>query len=423
MVYIQSENLVTKTITNWFSIYGKSNENRDYANSLITKLDNEIEQNSLENIIICGDFNFVTSTNDRNTNNYTQTDNHYRTKWNAFEVKNDLIDCFRNLYPKRRLYTFAQTGGNSKSRLDRVYISSCNVGKVQKIDFENNQESDHKLVRVKMSKEIEVGWGTWMLNNSLLSEVAYTNEVSKIIKSYTQENPRARFASYRVKWEFLFSNINDFSKKYSKDRARKERKEIDIIKNKLEILESIPKEKLNREFENEILRLKKIEWDYNEKKLKGFKIRSRIPYMEEGEGSISYFTNLEKRKGEENLIYSLENDNGEVQEGNENIRKTVFDFFSDLYSEEPVIEDLQDELLQHVDRFLTNEEKLALDKSISREEVKFALNKLPKDKTPGSNGITNEFLIFFWNDLGELFQKVIEEINEFGELTESQKKE
>ena len=115
-----------------------------------------------------------------------------------------------------------------------------------------------------------------------------------------------------------------------------------------------------------------FEWDYKEKKLKGFKIRSRIPYMEEGEGSISYFANLEKRKGEENLIFSLENDDGEVEEGNENIRKTVFDFFSNLYSEEPVMEDLQDELLQHVDKFLTNEEKISLDKAISREEIYLA---------------------------------------------------
>ena len=422
LVYIQTKNLVTETLTNWFSVYGKSNENRDYANSLIDKLDNEIEQNSLENLIICGDFNFVTSTNDRNTNSYTQTDNNYRTKWNVFEVKNDLIDCFRKICPKRRLYTFSQTGGNSKSRIDRVYISGCNIGRVQKIDFENNQESDHKLVRVKMVKEIEIGRGTWMFNNSMLNEATYTDEAEKIVKSYTQENQRFSFPNNRITWDFLKSNVSNFSKKFSKDKARKERKEIDIIKNKLEILESMPKEKINRDVENEILRLKKIEWDYNEKKLKGFKIRSRIPYMEEGEGSISYFANLEKRKGEENLIFSLENDDGEVQEGNENIRKTVFDFFSNLYSEEPVMEDLQDELLQHVDKFLTNEEKISLDKAISREEIYFALNKLPKDKTPGPDGLSSEFLKNFWSDLGELYQKVIEEIHEFGELTESQKK-
>ena len=273
-----------------------------------------------------------------------------------------------------------------------------------------------------MVKEIEIGRGTWMFNNSMLNEATYTDEAEKIVKSYTQENQRFSFPNNRITWDFLKSNVSNFSKKFSKDKARKERKEIDIIKNKLEILESMPKEKINRDVENEILRLKKIEWDYNEKKLKGFKIRSRIPYMEEGEGSISYFANLEKRKGEENLIFSLENDDGEVQEGNENIRKTVFDFFSNLYSEEPVMEDLQDELLQHVDKFLTNEEKISLDKAISREEIYFALNKLPKDKTPGPDGLSSEFLKNFWSDLGELYQKVIEEIHEFGELTESQKK-
>ena len=73
-------------MVNFFSFYGKSNVNRDFANTLITKMDKEIENNSLENIIICGDFNFVTSTNDRNTNNFTQTHN----IWNMFQIKNYL---------------------------------------------------------------------------------------------------------------------------------------------------------------------------------------------------------------------------------------------------------------------------------------------------------------------------------------------
>ena len=94
----------------------------------------------MENIIICGDFNFVTSTNDRNTNKYTQLDNIYRSKWNIFEIKNDLLDSFRKIYPKRHLYTFSQTGGDSRSRIDRVYISSSMIGRDQKVTFDNNQD-------------------------------------------------------------------------------------------------------------------------------------------------------------------------------------------------------------------------------------------------------------------------------------------
>ena len=144
LAYVQTRNIVTGNVIICFSFYGKSNVNREFASSLITKLDNEIDNHNLENIIICGDFNFVTSTNDRNTNKYSQSDNVYRSKWNILEIKHDLLDSFRKLNPTRRLYTFSQTGGNSRSRLDRIYFSSNIIGRVQKITFENNQESKKK---------------------------------------------------------------------------------------------------------------------------------------------------------------------------------------------------------------------------------------------------------------------------------------
>ena len=56
--------------------------------------------------------------------------------------------------------------------------------------------------------------------------------------------------------------------------------------------------------------------------------------MEEGEGDISYYAKLEKRKGEENLIYSLEDDNGVVYEGTENVIKTINTFYNILYERE-----------------------------------------------------------------------------------------
>ena len=80
ILYIQTKYIVTGNIFNIFSFYGKSNVNKVYAENLISKLDKEIQQNELENVIISGDFNFVTSTNDRNTNKFTQTDNLYIDK-------------------------------------------------------------------------------------------------------------------------------------------------------------------------------------------------------------------------------------------------------------------------------------------------------------------------------------------------------
>ena len=97
-------------------------------------------------------------------------------------------------------------------------------------------------------------------------------------------------------------------------------------------------------------------------------------------------------------------------------------FFSTLYTNEPENEAYQDQFLSNVDKFLTEEEMRNLDKPITADEIKNALDKLKKDKTPGSDGLPQEFLSFFWDDLKDLYQKVLDEIFSDEELTISQKK-
>ena len=79
--------------------------------------------------------------------------------------------------------------------------------------------------------------------------------------------------------------------------------------------------------------------------------------MEEGEGDISHYTKLEKRKGEENLIFSLEDDNGMLQEGTQNIIKTVHNLYTSLYEKEEENLTYQDELLDKIENFITLEKR------------------------------------------------------------------
>ena len=76
------------------------------------------------------------------------------------------------------------------------------IGKVQKVYFENRQESNHKIVRVRIEKQIDVGRGIWIFNNSLLVNAIFTNEIVKIIRIYTNETKRINFPNIRVTWEF-----------------------------------------------------------------------------------------------------------------------------------------------------------------------------------------------------------------------------
>ncbi len=94
--------------------------------------------------------------------------------------------------------------------------------------------------------------------------------------------------------------FKSYSIKFSKSIAREKRRNINMVRNKLNILEALPKEKIGPQSQKEIESLKKQDFEFNRSRIEGFLVRLKIPIFEEGEGDISYFSRLEKRKGEEN---------------------------------------------------------------------------------------------------------------------------
>jgi exonuclease III len=118
LLFIRIKNKVTEQEYNIFSFYGKSNANKNYADGLIAAIEKKVTDDYLENILILGDFNFVTSTIDRKSNQFIPADTIYRHNWTDLEIKIQVTDAFRKLHPTKRLYTFFQGGKIPKSRID-----------------------------------------------------------------------------------------------------------------------------------------------------------------------------------------------------------------------------------------------------------------------------------------------------------------
>ena len=70
--------------------------------------------------------------------------------------------------PKTRRYSYVK--GNSKSRLDRIYISDCQIGKILKAKFSMTLWDDHKMFQLEISKELDHGPGQWFLNSNHLTD-------------------------------------------------------------------------------------------------------------------------------------------------------------------------------------------------------------------------------------------------------------
>ena len=68
------------------------------------------------------------------------------------------------------------------------------------------------------------------------------------------------------------------------------------------------------------------------------------------------------------------------------------------------------------------EEKESLDRPLSFSEIETSIKEMQKSKTPGADGLTQEFMWFFWRELSVFFQDLLNEIYEDEILPESQKK-
>ena len=80
------------------------------------------------------------------------------------------IDTFRATNPSARRYTWIKPNQEAKSRIDRIYLSDAEAGKVSKTSLLDTSMSDHKLDDLKLSSEIERELSQWAVNVSILND-------------------------------------------------------------------------------------------------------------------------------------------------------------------------------------------------------------------------------------------------------------
>ena len=75
------------------------------------------------------------------------------------------------------------------------------------------------------------------------------------------------------------------------------------------------------------------------------------------------------------------------------------------------------------DNTLTAEDIEFCDKKITKDEIRHIIfKKMPKNKSPGLDGIPIEFYQKFWNELQDFFEILIDTIYKSGQLSNTQRK-
>ena len=125
--------------------------------------------------------------------------------------------------------------------------------------------------------------------------------------------------------------------------------------------------------------------------------KSRARWMAEGDKNTRYFHKMANQRRIQNSIWELQDDTGgKIYKQTDlcNAAKGKFAKFYEEAGERNILEQL--EVTRHFPRFFELDEGMEIFKNIDASEIRDVLNHFEKDKSPGPDGWTVEFILCFF---------------------------
>ena len=334
----------------------------------------------------------------------------------------ELIDIWRLMNPTTKRFTYRQKTPLIQSRLDFFLINEDAQDIIFSTDIIPSVWSDHSCITVYINHLPDTvrGKGHWKLNSSVLGDDKYINEMKGNLTEWLEEYRDIQ--DKRVVWELVKYHIRKATMSFCSQRKmdkNNEEKRLEQELKKSEIDLAIePNDHVLFEYNRIKERIKEIE----QEKIQGAIIRSKSKFVEEGEKSTSYFFGLEKRNAVKKQMRKLKMKDGEIITDSNKILKEQTNFYKNLYSSKiPENDDIgkftNDQLLPK----LTTAQKQLCEADLSLDEIKSSLSTFSKNKSPGNDGITTEFYLKFWDNIGQAMLDNFIYSFEHGELSNSQK--
>ena len=202
----------------------------------------------------------------------------------------------------------------------------------------------------------------------------------------------------KLYWGMIQMEITDFCIRFSKPVAKAKRKrEIDLL-----------------------CKLKQL----NERLDQNHQDTNLAVEAEHGERNSNYFVNLEKHAYERKHIGKLKTKENIYLEEPNKILWQMGNFYEALYSQ--ISEDTFNASAPHflncnIKRLDGQHQKIC-EGLITKEECLSALKQFSKNKTPGSDGLTVEFYLCFWDYVAAPLKDCLNEAYKCGEMSISQKR-
>ena len=307
------------------AIYGPNDDRPAFFHTLCNKL----EELPTNNLIIAGDFNFVADLQ-RDSNYVRQNNPAAKFAFSNIIERFSLIDSWREMNPLSSGYTWAKKNPFKYGRLDRIYIQNHLISTIVSANIHAGYRSDHNIVSLNVKEpHMKRGPGLWKFNAALLEDQEYNELIRKltinIVKQYALPIYNNEYISDPINfdniqftvtcglfYETLLMMIRGETVRFSKQKARKNRREENIIINEIDELNTRfntneTEENLKR-LEEKKLKLEQMRLS----KIQGLITRCRVNWFEEGEKCSKYFLSLEKRNAMRNSILVIQDGDKQI---------------------------------------------------------------------------------------------------------------
>lgn len=398
---------------NLFNVYAYNvSKNRiEFFSELETLIDTN------KNNIIVGDFNVAPDPYRDRRGGMHEDDKQSIRSFQSLMHASRSVDIWRYKNPNRIGYTRKQIVNNQlkQSRIDHMLVSRSLLVNTQSSYIRCTSFSDHEVLITKFNlNPVEYGPGLWIMNNHYLSEPDYQEQIKQLL--IDKSHCHLKRESPLIWWDNLKYFIKKLSVKYAKDKSHERNRDFFNIQRKLETEYRKPDRQQNIDLIRELqLELSNIE----RHQCRGAIIRSKAFWAVESDKCTKYFLGLEKHRQESKVIKELVDEDGEIVSNTDSFLNIQEKFYEKLYKHEKNDVEKENILLSHIDRKLSDESKENLERGLSCEELRYAIEKMQNNKSPGPDGITAEFYKMFWPELSTILLELYQTISEFHVMSKS----
>lgn len=372
----------------------------------------------IQTTVLGGDFNIQLDNSTPLSRQQRTGSISYQAQLSALLDEYHLTDSWKARNPTSTRGTFHRQ--QYSARLDYLFVSDFLITSTTSVGITPEPLSDHSTISIHFKVQTtQRGPGFWRMNNSLLADPNFISKMrTNILESLEEDLPDPN-----LKWEWIKYKIRSFAISFGIERAREQKRLVHSLERRLNELAKDHDLTATPDIVSEVQSIKRELAEIQQLQANKAIFRTRANWTQMGEKPTAYFLGLEKRLAKNRTITSLKDEHGRIYTSNNDILEYEKRYFQEIFHEDlSNLDPLEDLPLQKDDIPQVSEAHRAIaNLPFTPRDFHIALKQLNKNKSPGSDGLTPELYLAFWDILQDHFFQSISFSLDTGLLPQEQR--